>query len=68
MRKAFVAGFRTNLDLLNTQQQVDVARQGLVSARVSVLNAQVAILALLDELDEAHIAPLAATVAAVPAR
>ena len=68
VRKAFVAGFRTNLDLLNTQQQVDVARQGLVSARVAVLNAQVAILALLDELDEAHIAPLAATVAAVPAR
>ncbi len=67
VRKAFVAGFRTNLDLLNTQQQVDVARQGLVSARVSVLNAQVTILALLDELDEDHVAPLAVTVP-VPAR
>jgi outer membrane protein TolC len=61
LRKAFVAGYRTNLDLLNAQQQVDVARQGWLSARVAVLTAQVGILALLDELDGDHITALAAT-------
>jgi outer membrane protein TolC len=67
LRKAFVAGYRSNVDLLNAQQQVDVARQGLLSARVAVLTAQVGILALLDELDDEHIAALA-TPAAVPTR
>lgn len=59
VRKAFVAGMRTNLDLLNAQQQIYTARQSLVTARINGLAAQVNILALLDQLDAAHIAPLA---------
>lgn len=58
VRKAFVAGMRTNLDLLNAQQQIYTARQSLVSARVNGLAAQVNILALLEQLDAAHVAPL----------
>ena len=57
VRKAFVAGMRTNLDLLNAQQQIYTARQSLVTARISGLAAQVNILALLDQLDAAHVAP-----------
>lgn len=58
LRKAFVAGLRTNLDLLNAQQQIYTARQSLVSARINALAAQVTILALLDQLDADHVAPL----------
>lgn len=58
VHKAFVAGTRTNLDLLNAQQQIYGARQALVSARVSALTAHIQILALLDQLDAAHVAPL----------
>jgi len=58
VRKAFVAGVRTNQDLLDAQQQILTARQALVSATVAGLNAQVSILALLDRLDAEHIAPL----------
>lgn len=58
LRKAFVAGLRTNLDLLNAQQQIYTARQSLVSARVNALAAQVTILSLLDQLDADHLAPL----------
>jgi outer membrane protein len=58
LRKAFVAGLRTNLDLLNAQQQIYTARQSLVSARVNALAAQVTILSLLDQLDADHVAPL----------
>lgn len=58
LRKAFVAGLRTNLDLLNAQQQIYTARQSLVSARTNALAAQVTILALLDQLDADHVAPL----------
>ncbi len=58
VRKAFVAGIRTNLDLLNAQQQIFVARQNMVSAMVNGLNAQVTILALLDQLDAEHVSPL----------
>lgn len=58
VRKAFVAGIRTNLDLLNAQQQIFVARQNMVSATVTGLNAQVTILALLDQLDAEHVSPL----------
>lgn len=58
VRKAFVAGMRTNLDLLNAQQQIYAARQSLVSARINAVAAQVSILALLDQLDPARIAAL----------
>ena len=58
LRKAFAAGTRSNLDLLNAQQQIYAARQGLVSARINALAAQVTILAALDQLDGQHIAPL----------
>lgn len=58
LRKAFVAGLRTNLDLLNAQEQIYTARQSLVTARINALAAQVNILALLDQLDAEHIAPL----------
>lgn len=60
LRKAFVAGLRTNLDLLNAQEQIYTARQSLVTARINALAAQVNILALLDQLDAEHIAPLLA--------
>lgn len=60
LRKAFVAGMRTNLDLLNAQEQIYTARQSLVTARINALAAQVNILALLDQLDAEHIAPLLA--------
>ncbi|MDO9005431.1 MAG: TolC family protein [Aquabacterium sp.] len=58
LRKAFVAGLRTNLDLLNAQQQIYTARQSLVTARINALSAQVNILALLDQLDADHVTPL----------
>jgi outer membrane protein TolC len=60
VRKAFVAGMRTNIDLLNAQQQIYSARQNLVAARVTALGAQITILALLDQLDASHVAPLTA--------
>jgi protease secretion system outer membrane protein len=60
LRKAFVAGLRTNLDLLNAQEQIYTARQNLVTARINALAAQVHILALLDQLDAEHVAPLLA--------
>lgn len=59
-RKAFVAGLRTNLDLLDAQQRIYTARQNQVAARVTALTAYINILALLDRLDEQHVAPLAA--------
>lgn len=58
LRKAFVAGIRTNLDLLNAQQQIYAARQNMVSATITGLNAQVTILSLLNQLDAEHVAPL----------
>ncbi len=60
VNKAFVAGLRTNLDLLNAQQQIYTARQNLVAARVSALSAHINALALLDRLDAPHVAPLSA--------
>mgnify|MGYP002142016103 FL=1 len=60
LHKAFVAGTRTNIDLLNAQQQIYAARQALVSARVTALTAHIQALALLDQLDAAHVAPLVA--------
>lgn len=60
IHKAFLAGTRTNLDLLDAQQQIYTARQNLVAARASALNARIQILALLDWLDAAHVAPLSA--------
>jgi TolC family type I secretion outer membrane protein len=58
LRKAFVAGLRTNLDVLNAQQQIYAARQNMVSATINALNAQATILALIDQLDADHVAPL----------
>jgi len=66
LRKAFVAGLRTNLDLLNAQEQIYTARQNLVTARINALAAQVNILALLDQLDAEHIAPLLALLDSTP--
>lgn len=60
VHKAFVAGLRTNLDLLNAQQQIYSARQSVVAARITALSAHIDILALLDRLDPAHVAPLSA--------
>ncbi|MEN9396537.1 MAG: hypothetical protein RLZ81_1067 [Pseudomonadota bacterium] len=58
VHKAFVAGLRTNLDLLNAQQQIYTARQNLVAARITALSAHLDILALLDRLDPTHAAQL----------
>jgi outer membrane protein len=58
LRKAFVAGIRTNLDLLNAQQQIYAARQNMVSATITGLNAQVTILSLINQLDAEHVTPL----------
>jgi outer membrane protein TolC len=66
VRKAFVAGMRTNLDLLNAQQQIYAARQNIVGAHIQALSAQVSILAALDQLDGEHIAPLAQLVDDTP--
>ncbi len=59
LRKAFAAGMRSNLDVLNAQQQIYAARQNMVSATINGLNAQATILALLDQLDADHVVPLA---------
>jgi outer membrane protein TolC len=66
VRKAFVAGVRTNQDLLDAQQQILAARQALVTATVAGLNAQVSILALLDRLDAERVAPLAPLISHLP--
>lgn len=66
VRKAFVAGVRTNQDLLDAQQQILSARQALVSATVAGLSAQVNILALLDRLDAERVAPLAPLISPLP--
>ena len=58
LRKAFAAGIRNNLDVLNAQQQIYAARQNMVNATINGLNAQATILALLDQLDADHVAPL----------
>ncbi len=58
LQRAFVAGYRSNLDLLNAQQQLIGTRSQGVSARVNVLLAQVDILALTEQLDATTIAPL----------
>jgi outer membrane protein TolC len=60
VRKAFTAGLRTNIDLLNAQQQIYAARQSQLDARLTGLTAYINILTLLDELDEAHVASLSA--------
>lgn len=66
VRKAFLAGMRTNLDLLNAQQQIYAARQNIVGTHIQALSAQVSILAALDQLDGEHIAPLAQLVDDTP--
>ncbi len=58
LQRAFVAGLRSNLDLLNAQQQLIATRSQSVTARLNVLLAQVDILSLTERLDAATIAPL----------
>ena len=58
LRKAFQAGMRTNIDLLNAQEQIYAARQNLVNARLNAVTAQIDILALLDQLDGPAVAAL----------
>jgi TolC family type I secretion outer membrane protein len=58
VRKAFSAGIRNNVDVLNAQAQVYEAQQRLVSATTSTLLAQVNILALMGQLDGPSIGPL----------
>lgn len=65
VRKAFTAGVRDNIDVLNAQSQVYAAQQNLLSATVDALAAQANILALLGELSPPTIAPLTAVM--VPA-
>lgn len=59
-RKAFEAGARTNIDLLNSQQLTFTTRRELLRARAGVLSAQVHILALIGALDPAMLARLEA--------
>lgn len=66
VRKAFTAGVRDNIDVLNAQSQVYAAQQNLLSATIDALAAQANILALLGELSPHAIAPL--TAAMVPAQ
>lgn len=61
LQRAFVAGYRSNLDLLNAQQQLIATRSQSVSARINVLLAQVDILSQTERLDAATVAPLSAS-------
>ncbi len=58
LQRAFAAGYRSNLDLLNAQQQLIATRSQSVTARINVLLAQVDILSLTERLDAETIAPL----------
>lgn len=58
LQRAFAAGYRSNLDLLNAQQQLIGTRSQSVTARINVLLAQVDILSLTERLDAETIAPL----------
>lgn len=66
VRKAFTAGVRDNIDVLNAQSQVYAAQQNLLSATIDALAAQANILALLGELTPATIAPLTAVMVPSP--
>lgn len=59
VNKAFVAGIRDNVDVLNAQSQVFSARQNLMATLFSGLQAQTSILALTGQLDAARVIPLA---------
>lgn len=59
-RKAFDAGVRSNIDLLNSQQLTFSARREVLRARVAIQNAQLRILALGDTLDVASLTRLEA--------
>lgn len=61
LQRAFVAGYRSNLDLLNAQQQLIATRSQSVSARINVLLAQADILSQTERLDAATVAPLSAS-------
>jgi TolC family type I secretion outer membrane protein len=58
-RKAFDAGARTNIDLLNSQQLTFSTRRELLHARAGVLGAQVRILTLSSALDLGALARIA---------
>ena len=55
-RKAFEAGARTNIDLLNSQQLSFATRRELMRARFSVVTAQARIFALTGTLDREALA------------
>jgi len=55
-RKAFDAGVRTNIDLLNSQQLSFSTQRELLRARISVLAAQSRIAALIGDLNPAFLA------------
>ena len=57
-RKAFEAGVRSNIDLLNSQQLTFSARREALRARVAILLAQVRILALSETLNVEFLARL----------
>ncbi len=63
VRKAFTAGIRNNVDVLNAQTQVYESQQRLVSATINALLTQVNILALLGQLDGPTIVPLTSAIA-----
>ncbi len=64
LQRAFVAGYRSNVDLLNAQQQLISARSQSATARINVMLAQVEILALTERLDADAITPLTPLLAA----
>ncbi len=59
LQRAFVAGYRSNIDLLNAQQQLIAVRSQSVTARINVMLAQVEILSLTEKLDANTVRPLA---------
>lgn len=68
LQRAFVAGYRSNVDLLTAQQQLIAVRSQSATARINVLLAQVEILSLTERLDADAVAPLAPLLtAAAPA-
>ena len=57
VQKAWLAGLRSTTDLLDAQQRLHDARMASASAKVATLQAGSDALALLGQLDAAHIAP-----------
>jgi outer membrane protein len=67
-RKAFDAGARSNIDLLNSQQLTFSTRRDLLATRIAVLSAQLRILSLVGDLDIGSLARLEAAFEARAAR